>query len=152
MIKITADDIPVREFPIDSMPNLTERLGKANVDRIRYAKLACTKPEYGKKNLPNTVMAFMQDKQPGDIGCWVDDIIQGVARLDHQQTEKRPVPLSVPRLYNILQCIELINTREVTAMMAIEKRQAQKYVKAAQLVIKAIERHLTKISDSNPSG
>lgn len=149
MKKLTAADIPVKDFPIDDMPLLKERLGKAAVDRIRYAGLADSSPLYHSKNVSNSVRVFMQDKRPGDPGCWVDDIIQGIARLDHQATQAlRPVPLSVERLYAILQCIELINTREVMAMLQVEKRQAQKYVKAVQLCIVMIERHLSRIQES----
>ena len=62
----------------------------------------------------------MQGKQVGDPGCWVDDIIQGVVRLDYGNS----VPLSATRLYNILQCVEMINTREVMKLMDVELRQA----------------------------
>lgn len=152
MKKLTVDDIPVRNYSIDDLPNLKASLGKAKVDKIRYAGQEDNTRLYHSKNVPNTVLQLMQDKVPGEPGCWVDDIITGVARLDHQQTEKRPVPLSVSRLYNILQCIELINTRELMKMLAVDKRQAQKYMKACQLIITAIERHLSTVEDSNPSG
>lgn len=152
MKKLTIHDIPVRDYSIDDLPNLKASLGKAKVDKIRYAGQEDNSRLYHSKNIPNTVREFMQDKEPGQAGCWVDDIIIGVARLDHQQTEKRPVPLSVQRLYNILQCIELINTRELMKMLNVDKRQAQKYMKACQLIITAIERHLSTVEDSNPSG
>lgn len=153
MKKLTIDDIPVRDYSIDDLPNLKASLGKAKVDRIRYhqsppdtSKLA------GSSNLKNTVLAFMQDKVPGEPGCWVDDIIQGVARLDHQQSTLRSVPLSVQRLYNILQCVELINTRELMKLLNVEKRQAQKYLKAVKLIITAIERHREGLEPQNPPG
>ena len=149
MKKLTAADIPVRDFPIDDMPNLKERLGKAGVDRIRYQQQGPDNSPLAKsKNIPNTVQAFMQDKRPGDPGCWVDDIVQGVARLDHQQTKHRSPPLSAERLYALLQCLELINTREVMKMLQVDKRQAQKYVKALQLILVSIERHLARIGES----
>lgn len=86
----------------------------------------------------------MQDKQVGDPGCWVDDIFQGVVRLDYGNT----VPLSATRLYNILQCVEMINTREVMKLMNVELRQAQKYIKATKLTMSMIHRHLAKIAGS----
>lgn len=152
MKKLTIHDIPVRDYSIDDLPNLKASLGKAKSDKIRYAGQEDSSKLFNSKNLPNTILAFMQDKVPGEPGCWVDDIIQGVARLDHQQTEKRPVPLSVQRLYNILQCVEMINTRELMKLLSVEKRQAQKYMKACQLIITAIERHLASTQDSNPAG
>ena len=80
----------------------------------------------------------MQDKQVGDPGCWVDDIIQGVVRLDYGNS----VPLSATRLYNILQCVEMINTREVMKLMDIELRQAQMLaLRRYRLKLAAIDGH-----------
>lgn len=152
MKKLIVDDIPVRNYSIDDLPNLKASLGKARVDKLRYAGQEDSSKLANSKNVSNTVLQFMQDKVPGTPGCWVDDIIQGVARLDHQATKHRSPPLSVTRLYNILQCIELINTRELMKMLAVDKRQAQKYMKACQLIITAIERHLNTVDNSNPSG
>lgn len=152
MKKLTVDDIPVRNYSIDDLPNLKASLGKARVDKLRYAGQEDSTKLANSKNVQNTVLQFMQDKVPGQPGCWVDDIIQGVARLDHQATKHRSPPMSATRLYNILQCIELINTRELMKMLAVDKRQAQKYMKACQLIITAIERHLNTVDNSNPSG
>ena len=147
MKKITAADIPVREFKIDEMPILKECLGKAGTARIRYHQ---EKPDSslqrGYKNIPNILLQFMQDKQPNDPGCWVDDIVQGVARADEGSRQG----LNVELLYVLLQCLELINTREVMKMLQVDKRQAQKYVKAIQLIIVNIERHLARIG--KPAG
>lgn len=134
----------MKHHPIEHMPNLMQRLGKARVDRIRYVDRANTTPLYKSQNIPNTLMEFMQDRQPCTPGCWVDDIIQGVARLEHGNS----LPLSVSRLYNILQCVELLNTRELMALMDIEKRQAQKYLKAIRLIMFAINKHLALTSGS----
>ena len=134
----------MKHHPIEHMPNLMQRLGKARVDRIRYVGKANTTPLYKSQNIPNTLMEFMQDRQPCTPGCWVDDIIQGVARLEHGNA----LPLSVSRLFNILQCVELLNTRELMALMDIEKRQAQKYLKATRLIMFAINKHLALTSGS----
>lgn len=131
-------------YPIDQMPNLSARLGKARVDRIRYVAIADPTPQYHSRNIPNTLIQFMQDKELGDPECWVDDIIQGVARLDHGNS----LPLSASRLYNILQCVETINTRELMKLLAVEKRQAQKYAKAVKLIIQMINRHLARTPGS----
>ena len=134
----------MKHHPIEHMPNLMQRLGKARVDRIRYVGKANTAPLYKSQNIPNTLMEFMQDRQPCTPGCWVDDIIQGVARLEYGNS----LPLSVSRLFNILQCVELLNTRELMALMDIEKRQAQKYLKAIRLIMFAINKHLALTSGS----
>lgn len=131
-------------YPIEQMPALCARLGKAGVDRIRYSSIADPSPLPRSRNIPNSLLQFMQDKQVGGIGCWVDDIIQGVVRLDYGNS----LPLSASRLYNILQCVEMINTREVMKLMDVELRQAQKYIKATKLAMTAIHRHLAKIAGS----
>lgn len=135
-------------YPIDEMPNLSARLGKARTDRIRYVSRANPTPLARSRNIPNTLLDFMQDRGIGQPGCWVDDIIQGVARLDHYAGGKQQVPLSVSRLYTILQCMEMINTRELMAMMDVELRQAQVYVKALRLIINRIQRHIALTSGS----
>lgn len=153
MKKLTVDDIPVRNYSIDDLPNLKASLGKAKVDKVRYHQSGPDDAHLANsKNLKNTIMGLAQDYKPGKAGCWIDDIIQGVARLDHQQTKHRSPPLSSARLMAILQTVELINTRELMKMLALDKRQAQKYVKACQLIITAVERHLKKTQGSNPAG
>jgi hypothetical protein len=86
----------------------------------------------------------MQDRELGTPGCWVDDIVQGVVRLDHGNA----LPLSASRVYNILQCVEMINTRELMKLMDVEVRQAQKYIKAVKLIMTMINRHLARTSGS----
>lgn len=132
--------------PIEEMPALCARLGKARVDRIRYSSIADSSPLPRSRNIHNSLLQFMQGKQVGDPGCWVDDIVQGVVRLDYGNS----LPLSASRLYNILQCVEMINTREVMKLMNIEQRQAQKYIKATKLAMTMIHRHLAKIAGSEP--
>lgn len=145
MKKLTATDIPVRDFPIDDMPHLKERLGKAGTARIRYQQEhPDSSPQRGSKNIPNTLLQFMQDKQPNDPGCWVDDIVQGVARADDGSRQG----LNVDLLYALLQCLELINTREVMKMLQVDKRQAQKYVKALQLILRHVEAHRTQLAQN----
>lgn len=131
-------------YPIDQMPNFSARLGKARVDRIRYAGKADPSHLPRSRNIPNTLIDFMQDREIGTPGCWVDDIIQGVVRLEHGNS----LPLSAFRVYNILQCVEMINTREVMKLMDVEVRQAQKYIKAVKLIMTMINRHLARTSGS----
>jgi hypothetical protein len=83
----------------------------------------------------------MQFKRPTDYGCTISDTIYGAAHIDSGNS----LPLSVNRIYNVLQSIELINTREVMVMMAIDKRQAQRYVRA----IKFVMPYLTSIINSD---
>lgn len=131
--------------PIEEMPALCARLGKARVDRIRYSSIADSSPLPRSRNIPNSLLQFMQGKQVGDPGCWVDDIVQGVVRLDYGNS----IQLSASRLLNILQCIEMINTREVMKLMGVEKRQAQKYIKATKLAMDMIHRQLARTSEGS---
>lgn len=133
---------------IDEMPLFAAHLGKSRVDRIRYSRVMNTQRQPRAQNIDNTLLAFMQHRQPHAENCPIDDIIQGVARLDHHQTTGGSKPLSVNRLYNIMQCMPVINTREVMAMMNIEVRQAQKYIKAVKLIMFHINRHLALTSVS----
>lgn len=142
MKRLTAADIPVREYPIDTMHTLLAKLSKAQADRIRYTNQADPSKEAGFRNIPNTLLQFMQHIELGTPGCWVDDIIQGVVRLDWGNS----IQLSATRLLNILQCVEMINTREVMKLMGVEKRQAQKYIKATKLTMDMIHRHLSRTS------
>ena len=128
--------------PIDQMPTLVARLGRARTERIRYLSRSNSSRQPRSQNIENTVLSYMQFRQPHDDNCPVDDIIQGIARLDHQMTTGVSKPLSVTRMYNILQCMPLINTREVMAMLDVEVRQAQKYVKACKLALFHINRHI----------
>lgn len=143
---ILAEDIHTPEYPIESMPTLYAHLlasgKKAVIDRIRYSgKMNPTRLPKS-RNIPNTVLSFMQSQEP-HAGGPVDDIIQGIARLDHHQSASS-TPLSASRLHAMLQTIPLINTREVGAMLDVDQRQAQKYVKALKLCIFHIEKYLEK--------
>ena len=123
------------------MPCLKARLGKARTDRVRYTGNADPTHQRCATNIPNTVISEMQFKRPTDYGCTISDTIYGAAHIDSGNS----LPLSVNRIYNVLQSIELINTREVMVMMAIDKRQAQRYVRA----IKFVMPYLTSIINSD---
>lgn len=122
---------------IDDMPHLKTKLGKARVDRIRYAGLADASKQKHATNIENTILTAMQSVIPHQPDCPVADVLYGVSYLDGHTK-----PLSVNRLYNILQCMETVNTREVKAMMAIDDRQAQRYVRAIKFVMPFISRKL----------
>lgn len=122
--------------PIDQMPHLMARLGKARTDRIRYTGQANLRRQPASTNIHNTLMDKMQYVVVHD-NSQVDDILHGVALMDQHS-----IPLSVSRLYNILQCMEMINTREVMKMMGIDKRQAQRYVRAIKLAFPILSDNL----------
>lgn len=123
--------MPTTIRSIDDMPFLKARLGKARSDRVRYASQSDTAKQKNTTNVKNTVIDEMQCVTPHAAGCKVDDVLQGAANMDVNQSK----PLSVSRLYNILQQVEMVNTREVISMMGIDQRQAQRYVRAIKFSI-----------------
>jgi hypothetical protein len=125
--------------PIEEMVNLSRRLGNSGIDRIRYAGKADTSRQPGATNLPNTVLKHMQSVRPNDPGCPVGELIDAAARLDSNNSK----PLNVNRLYNILQCIEMINTREIITMTDLGDKQARKYLRAIKFVLPFLERHFS---------
>lgn len=125
-----------KEIPsIDEMPNLKARLGKARTDRIRYAGQADPTKQPRSTNLHNTILEPMQYVSLHRPGCKVTDILTGTAWLDPNQAK----PLSVDRLFTLFQCAPVINTREVMKMMAVDQRQAQRYVRAAKFALPHLE-------------
>jgi len=128
---------------IDDMPNLKARLGKARTDKIRYFQ---NQPDPTKlkhaKNIENTVLVAMQNNPLNQPEPGVIDVLAGAARMGTGFA----IPLSVNRLFHVFQCIPLINTREVMKMMDIEKRQAQRYVRAARFALP----HLEEIFSAKP--
>lgn len=66
---------------------------------------------------------------------WLDDVLQGVARLDWYRTGARSIPLSVKTLLRILDALPVISTSNIAAMLLIEERQARRYLKATELAM-----------------
>lgn len=128
-------------IPIDEMPHLVARLGRAKVERIRYQHRINIWRQPAAANLSNTLMCEMQGREPHDAGCGAADILTGIARLDHSGKQRDALPLNIYRLYTILQCMPLVNTREVQAMSNLSERQAQRYVKACKLALPLLARH-----------
>lgn len=124
-------------LPIEEMPHLAARLGESGIDRIRYVGKANNHKQPNSTNIKNTVIADMQAFQPNTPDCPIDVLVSAAAYFDDNQTK----PLNINRLFNILQCIELINTREVIAMTRLNARQAQKYVRAVKFIIPYLESH-----------
>ena len=126
--------------PIDQMHFLKKRLGKSRTDRVRYTGKANPRKQPASTNIPNTMLQAMQHYQPTDHHCPISDVLSGVANLDQDPR----LPLSVNRLYTILQCVPMINTREVMVILDVDKRQAQRYVRALKMAIPYIESSITR--------
>ena len=127
------DDI----LPIEEMPSLAKRIGKSGVERVRYHRIADTTPQKGATNIQNTVINQMQHYQPNTLGCPVGEFIEVAATFDINQSR----PLNINRLYNILQCMPLINNREIIKMTGLSVSQAGKYLRAVMLILPFLEKH-----------
>jgi len=93
---------------IDDMPHLKARLGKARTDRVRYAGNTDPAPQKHAANIPNTVIGPMQFVTVHRPGCDITDVLIGIANSDLSGSNK---PLNTRRLFNMFQCMPLVNTR-----------------------------------------
>lgn len=66
---------------------------------------------------------------------WLDDVLNGVARLDWYRTTGRSIPLSVKRLTRILDSLPTISTASITTLLLLEERQARRYMTAIELAM-----------------
>lgn len=135
--------------PIEDLPTLSKRLGKRKVKRIQYAQSGGNQARKRGKNLENTVIEFMQGKGVGDPFCPINDVIAGVARLDHYGHSDRDIPLSQSNLYMIFQCLESINTQAVMDLLKLSERQAQVYCRACRLIHTQITKHIYESMEVN---
>lgn len=134
-----------KTYSIDDMPNLKNSMKKYSDERIKYEHDPT--PVKRGKNLVNTVLYEMQGRAPSNPYCGVSDIVAGVCRLDHYTNKRRNIPLSQNRLYNILQCMEVINTREIKRMCGFDNRQAQVYLRAVGICLKHLEKYFENSPD-----
>lgn len=64
---------------------------------------------------------------------WVDDVVQGIARLDWYRQGERSIPLSGKKIVQCFAYLETIDAYQVSHLLHIAERQARRYVKACQL-------------------
>ncbi|WP_349343558.1 hypothetical protein [Marinobacter sp. MMG032] len=131
--------------PIEEMTHLAARLGQSGMDRIRYAGKANPTKQPRSTNIENIVLIQMQTVRPNTPGCRVNELIEGAAILDTNQSK----PLNINRIFNILQCMQVINTREIKTMTGLNKRQAQKYMRAVKFILPYLEAHFNSIEESD---
>lgn len=65
---------------------------------------------------------------------WVDDPVSGVARLDWYRVGDRGVPLSKAKILQCFACLDEVNTSTISHLLNVGKRQAQRYMKACELL------------------
>lgn len=132
-------------YSVSDLPNLRKSLGKYHQEKIEYEHDPT--PVKRGNNINNTVLYQMQGRRPSDSFCEVNDVIAGVCRLDNYNQKHRNIPLSQNRVYNILQCMEIINTREIQKMTGLGDRQARVYLRAVELIVNRLEKHFEESGD-----
>lgn len=134
-------------IPAEELRFLRKRIGDVEWQKLSYNH----DPSLQKRanNVENTVLHSMQGRKVGEPFCGADDIIKGVARLDHhsESREDRNIPLSTTRIYSILQTMEMINTREVCNLTSLKPRQARRYVKACEIIIPFLQEYFDRGED-----
>ena len=137
--------IPTK-YPIDDMPNLVKRLGKAKTARIRYAQQGTGRRQPSAKNVINPVIEDIAMLKPGDRHP-VNDILQCFASLGDSERSLDPKCLLA-----ILQCVPILNTRELQRMFNISDRQARKYLQITLAALTFISRELNDKTKGNNHG
>ena len=125
---------------IDDYPTLAASLGKAGCDRIRYHQNEGKSfGGFRERYVQNPHRELMQDIVPLTPGP-IDDILSGIANLGCG-TEKS---LSSNRLHVMLQSTNRISTGLLETCLAVDSRQARRYMAAIKLAIYHITRHLNQ--------
>ena len=75
----------------------------------------------------------------------IDDILRGVASLDWYG-DRKGIPLSVNKLYWILQHDKKITTNSIRSCTGLGQRQAQRYLKALKIVWKWIDKECIQLT------
>lgn len=122
----------IREYP-----NLCASLGTAKVDKIAHHQAGEYTPKSNRARIIlNPHRKALMWQAFGDDPA-VDDILSGICRLDFG-TEQGLNPL---RLYVLLQAAERISSELIVDVMAVQERQARRYLAAAKLAIFHLSRH-----------
>lgn len=124
---------------IDDFPLLCASLGKARTDRIRdHQTPKHTVGGARTRWVPNPFQEVLAEHEAHTDEPVFDDIFSGVARTDHAGDKS----LSAGRLFVLLACNKRVSTDLIQAVMALDARQARRYMAAAKLVIYLLGRKL----------
>lgn len=121
---------------ISNMPNLSERLGKAGVDRIRAATENMPRRRSA-RGFSNTIFTQIQDVSINTPG--ISDVLSGVAR-----TCGHTRPLNALRLLVIFQCLDFIDTKHVMVATGLSDRSSRDYVKACRMALPHLQKYFQK--------
>ena len=123
---------------LEDFPNLWESLGKPGSDRVRnhvVDRLRIGGPRT--RWVQNPYQEFMQDLGNYTKNSVVDDILSAIAKADSSGDK---IALSAERLYVLLSYNKRLSTDLIRATMALEERQARRYMAAAKLAVYLLSR------------
>ena len=123
-------------LPIDEMPYLKKQLGKARTGRIRYHQKGTYRRQPAATNVTNTVYKEVQEID-SIFNHPLQDVLTGLV-----QNENHNKPISINSVFTILQCMQVINSREIGLMFDIGDRQARKYLQVIKAALPFIEKEL----------
>lgn len=125
-------------YDISEMHSLKARLGEARTDRIRMHTAQAPQRPFKARWIENPYKDRLATVSLNHSSPEAD-IITGIAALDigGKQT------LSASRLLNLLQCNDRLSSEVIMDGMALQKRQAQRYLAAAKLTVFHLNRQYT---------
>ena len=75
----------------------------------------------------------------GRYPAFAIDALESIARLDwygeRKASASKYMPLSVRKMVEVLECVELVTTQNVQDCLRLQERHTQRYVKAVEMVI-----------------
>jgi hypothetical protein len=125
---------------IDDFPLLTEQLGKARTDRIRYAQQGTGRRQATATNINNTVQEKMLELEYAGMNYEVDDILSCAATTASGNSS----PLNRHRLAVLFQTLPIINTQQIQQLTNLGERQARTYLRAAKFALPFLVEHFKK--------
>lgn len=123
-------------LPIEQMPNLTNRLGKAGIAKIKYLDLPEREKSPRERITQNTVLDLLQGYKFKTLPADYHDVVIGNCRAVSAGTK----PLDPDCLIAILQTITELSTQEIQRFLDCSASNARKYLQASKLTISFIHK------------
>lgn len=126
----------------EELEALNERIG-ANADRVigRATRNLYSFSEGSAGPRPASFINCIQPEMTNVVyeddeswPLWLDDPVQGVARLDWYGPRELQRPLSTKKIVQCFALLDTINTSTISHLLKVERRQAARYFKACELL------------------
>lgn len=138
-------------YDVSQLPSLNKRAG----DKVRFSSgnyVGDEKSGSGRK--PKVVQnAFVREFR--EIGCYglsllgahTENILVGVCRVNWYRKEGEQRPLSLRKLVYVLGKFDEVTYAKISWLLDVEKRQAQRYLKAAELALEFINKDKIAVNE-----